>query len=381
MTRVLCATLPERGHLHPFFGPAAALRDAGHEVVFFTPHDVGEVLAEAGFSEAVVPDGAGPPPHGSRGAAFAAVLRDPPTLAGWVRSLLLDHTEARLPGVRAVLRDVRPDVVALDPMDDAVALACDLEGVPWVGWSSSLNPVIPDDWTSDLAVTTRSIAAARGALWRARGLVAPAFRISDALSPRGTATFATEALTGPAPAGVRLVGPSRPPVEAGWAWRPAGRTAFVSFGSQAWHQPALFEAAFEAAAAVGLGVVASAGELAGSLARPGVAAFGWVPQRAVLRQVDVVLSHGGANSVLEALDAGAPLVVVPLCNDQPHNARLVAAAGVGVVVPPEAATAERLKVAFETALTRCAGPARAMAASFAARDGNTGAARLVLEAR
>lgn len=57
----------------------------------------------------------------------------------------------------------------------------------------------------------------------------------------------------------------------------------------------------------------------------------WVPQRDVLAQAAVVLCHGGSGTVFGALDAGVPLVVVPLFADQPANGRLVAQAGAGLV--------------------------------------------------
>jgi MGT family glycosyltransferase len=62
----------------------------------------------------------------------------------------------------------------------------------------------------------------------------------------------------------------------------------------------------------------------------------WVPQQDVLGHADAVVCHGGSGSMLGALSAGLPTVVVPLFADQPQNARRVAEVGAGVAVTPDA---------------------------------------------
>ena len=54
-----------------------------------------------------------------------------------------------------------------------------------------------------------------------------------------------------------------------------------------------------------------------------------VPQLGVLKIADVFVTHGGMNSVSEALAFGVPMVVIPFVSDQPVNARCVEALGVG----------------------------------------------------
>src|SRR5262245_61663447 len=58
----------------------------------------------------------------------------------------------------------------------------------------------------------------------------------------------------------------------------------------------------------------------------------WVPQVALLARSAAVVTHGGQNTVSEALAAGVPLVVAPIRDDQPINAAQVVAAGAGVRV-------------------------------------------------
>lgn len=47
----------------------------------------------------------------------------------------------------------------------------------------------------------------------------------------------------------------------------------------------------------------------------------FVPQAEVLRDTDLVISHGGSGSLMATLAHGLPSVLLPLGADQPHNAR------------------------------------------------------------
>lgn len=57
-----------------------------------------------------------------------------------------------------------------------------------------------------------------------------------------------------------------------------------------------------------------------------------VPQLELLQKVDLFITHGGMNSVNEALNFGVPLVVVPQQLEQVLNGRQVARQGAGVVI-------------------------------------------------
>ncbi len=64
------------------------------------------------------------------------------------------------------------------------------------------------------------------------------------------------------------------------------------------------------------------------------------PQEAVLAAAAVVVCHGGSGTVLGALSAGLPLVVLPMLADQLANGTLVARTGAGVVLEPPSTAAE-----------------------------------------
>jgi zeaxanthin glucosyltransferase len=73
----------------------------------------------------------------------------------------------------------------------------------------------------------------------------------------------------------------------------------------------------------------AAGELRGVL-RPSDVLVDWAPQRALLARASVFVTHGGANSISEALWAGTPMLVSPVWRDQPAMAELIDRAELGL---------------------------------------------------
>ena len=68
-----------------------------------------------------------------------------------------------------------------------------------------------------------------------------------------------------------------------------------------------------------------------------------VPQIAVLKQSSLFITHGGMNSVSEAMVHGVPMVVIPFVSDQPVNARQVEKLGLGKVLEYKTITANALR--------------------------------------
>jgi UDP:flavonoid glycosyltransferase YjiC (YdhE family) len=66
--------------------------------------------------------------------------------------------------------------------------------------------------------------------------------------------------------------------------------------------------------------------------------------------LDAVVTHGGHNTVCEALAHGLPLVVAPIRDDQPTVAAQVVAAGAGVRLTYSRARAADIRSALESVL-------------------------------
>ena len=68
-----------------------------------------------------------------------------------------------------------------------------------------------------------------------------------------------------------------------------------------------------------------------------------IPQVSVLKQASLFITHGGMNSVSEAMVHGVPMVVIPFVSDQPVNARQVEKLGLGKALDYKSITADALK--------------------------------------
>jgi MGT family glycosyltransferase len=88
----------------------------------------------------------------------------------------------------------------------------------------------------------------------------------------------------------------------------------------------------------------------------------YLPQPEVLRSCDLVICHGGNNTVTEALWAGVPLLVSPFSTDQFAGAEDVRRAGFGDVFDPNTTAPEEIA---SRALRVLAGPAPQRAATLA----------------
>ena len=334
MSRVLFVVLAEKGHVHPFIAPAQELARRGHQVGFYAPCDLRAPLARAGICDVFV-GGSEPVQDASRGQAFAALVRDAERLRRWISAMLIDSVPVEVSRLTAVVDRFRPDVIIADPMAYAAPIVATRAGLPWAGVSTSLNPVVPDAWRSELIATTSALP--RAELFAAYGLPGARFRVSDCLSPHLNVAWTTPELVGAAPPGVLLAGASLPQAARGDEGDalapesgPARPLVFMALGSQIYHQPRMFEVVIEASRGQEWQLVLAMGELASAVILPAhVRAMAYAPQLALLARARVMISHGGANSVMEALAHAVPLLVSPICNDQPHNASFVAAAGAG----------------------------------------------------
>jgi len=339
MKRILFTLIPERGHINPYIGVAAHLREEGHEIAFHAARDISDQLGRAGFNTFLGGAEAPPPPDIHRGALFAEKIQDRAWLRGWIKELLVDRVPRGIDHLQGVVREYAPDVIVTDPMVYEAAITAELEGTTWAAVSNSMNPVLPDGLDSELLRTVRWLAPERDALLARHGLNLQ-FRGCDILSPHLTVAFTTGAFAGWKAPDVCMVGPSIPEGPRGdecpfpWeALRGDVPIIYMSLGSQIYYQPRMFRTVLEAIDGKPVQVVLSVNELLGSDALgpmpENALAVHSTPQLDLLRRVRAMITHGGANSVMEALALGVPLLISPICNDQFHQVHFIERSGVG----------------------------------------------------
>ena len=83
---------------------------------------------------------------------------------------------------------------------------------------------------------------------------------------------------------------------------------------------------------------------------PNMTGAEFLPQPAILPEVDLVITHGGNNTVAEAIHFGKPMIVLPLFWDQYDNAQRVAECGFGVRLATYEFEDEQLHGAIERLL-------------------------------
>jgi UDP:flavonoid glycosyltransferase YjiC (YdhE family) len=365
--RVLMTTTSGAGHVGPLLPFAPAIAAAG-----------GEVLVAAGGPAAEVADAAALPVHvlaeappERREPHFAAARRDP---RGNVHPIVVEHIFAgadlwaALPGVVALCRRWRPDVIVHESCEFAAVLAAELCDVPRV--RVAIGTAATEQRVLDLA--TPVLEARRRELGLARDPAGARLRDVRSLTLCPRALDEDVDLDGPPPRRFRLRPTGPEPLPELWPGddRPLVYLSFGSVvpGTQLF--PGTYRAAIDALSALPVRVLVAVGRHAdparlGPLP-DGVRALGWVQQGDVMAHASAVACHGGSGTVQPALATGVPLAVLPMFADQPHNARRVVAHGAGVAVWGGPAAAGELGPAVERLLTdaRFADRARAVAAEL-----------------
>jgi len=149
--------------------------------------------------------------------------------------------------------------------------------------------------------------------------------LEDCLSPLGTIAQMPQALDYPRAQGVRpflQVGAIRDPKrgeEVTLEIDPQRPFVFMSLGTLQGHRISLFKAVARACRQLDAQLlVAHCGGLNAAQAARIDATWvtDFVPQREVLARADICVTHGGQNTVLDALGAGTPVLVIPIAFDQ-----------------------------------------------------------------
>lgn len=422
MSRFLFTSWPLYGHVLPKLAIAAALRDRGADVAFYTGSHVRPLIDEHRFE------------------FFPFERVDEPAIVGAVRELeeragmgrpsiadvrrcfdrcLVEPIPGQVADVSAIGREWKPDAIACDvPVWGPMVILAETMTVPVAVASFFLGPQASgsDAPPPGLGLPSPRGLARRALAWgagRATDLAArrlrervDALRAEHGLGPMGCSVndyLGRLPLTlvpsvreldygrRHVPAGVHYVGPCPwqppdPPAAAAWVEAvPDGRPwVHVAASTVAGSDSGMLRAAMRGLGGRPVEVIATAGGEVPAELRPealpaNVHLAPWVNHARLLPRCAAVVTAGGAGTIVAALTAGVPLVVVPTTWDKPDNAQRVVEAGVGVRLSPRRCTPERLRAAVEQVLSRPAyrERARQIAALMAAAPGPAGAAALL----
>ncbi|MCF2530957.1 glycosyltransferase [Yinghuangia soli] len=377
--RCLFVVPPFAGHVNPAVAVAAELTARGHTVAWCGPPEVRRLLPP----DAVLHPTA-EAPDGGFGALHARWqgLRGVAALRFLVEDVLVPLAYSMRVGVDDAIQAVRPHVVLSDQQAFAGAIGAELHGLPWAtSATTSVEFSRPFEGFPKVHAWVRDRICA----------VAADAGLDDGWDPRFSRhlvlIFSTPVLAGTEsepPAHHRYVGPAfgaRPaPVHFPWERLAADRRrVLVSLGTLnreagTRFYPAVVAATRELADRVQV-VLAAPEHLVGS-GDEHVLAREFVPQLDLLPHLDAVVTHGGHNTVCEALAFGLPLVVAPIRDDQPLVAQQVVAVGAGVRVRFGRASVPEIRDAITAVLDQPDYRAGALRVrdSFAAAGGATAAA-------
>jgi UDP:flavonoid glycosyltransferase YjiC (YdhE family) len=346
--RVLIVSAPLLGHLFPMIPLARALQNSGHELLVAT---AGDALA---VREIQLPTEDIAPTFQFGRIARRTMLRHPMiakaelTGAAGTRGVGLLFgavNEEMADNVVGLAKRWAPDLVVYEPLAAAGALAAARLGVPAVLHENSLF-----DGPALVRVT--------------------ASRLTRALRRHGVEAMPPNAAT-MSIAPTSLVG-----VRSGWPMRCvpySGGGVLPDWLGRRPERPRILVSRSTVGGPGGsrlmTAVVAAAPRVDAEfvLVRPdrrvmrqgalpgNVRTVDWVPLNTALATSTGIVHHGGAGTVLGALAAGVPQLVVSGPGDRTHNARLVAARGAGLATAPNDITEAKLtRLLTDTALTSAA---------------------------
>lgn len=345
---------PFFSHVKVFEALAQALAVHGHRSTFLMPAG-GDRLLSPGAAVRTVSC-----PAFVAGDALTAVVHRAARATGpfGVLGIVADTaklTDALCREGPAVLREIAVDGVIGDQMEPAagliaahlglpqVSVACALPinaapgfPPPFVGWRYDPTPHglkrnLGGEGVAQLFLTRQRRTIER---WSKAFGLSPRSTIEACLSPILQLSQMPESLDFARPRDRKFhaVGPIRAPTRTGPSVLPFDVKSdkpfvFASFGTLQGHRRSLFATVAKACRRLDLQLlVAHCGQLSGTEAASLGATFvtDFVSQKAALARADICVTHGGMNTVLDSLEAGVPLVAIPIAFDQPGiGARIV----------------------------------------------------------
>jgi UDP:flavonoid glycosyltransferase YjiC (YdhE family) len=353
-------------------GIGQVLRARGHRVVFIVEESFAGTLEAKGFEERLMR--LGPPPEVPEipGQFWIDFIRDTapvfrkPTIVQ-LEEFIAPTWGALIEGAKyvderltAIIDELVPDAIVEDNVVAFPALAA--SGRPWVRiascnpaelkdpdvapFSSGLPSADKTDWPAFLAEVDRTHRELWGdfdAFCRAHGetglrygpegpdFIAESPWLNLYLYP----AEADYARRRPLPPTWHRLDSSVRAADTTWELPEAlgrrdGALIYLSLGSLGSADVGLMQRLVDLLATTEHRIIVSKGPLADQISlHDNQTGAGFLPQPAILPQVDLVITHGGNNTVTEAFHHGKPMIVLPLFWDQVDNAQRVDETGFG----------------------------------------------------
>ncbi len=346
--RILFTTTSGSGHFSPVARIAHAAVDAGHDVAVACPLGFLPTVEQAGFT-------AFPAGYNSGGIsifdAFPGGNRLPEEEQGtwWVQHIYIEVEAAVMtPNLLNLSRQWPPDLIVRETCEYGGCVAAEMLGIP--------HASVRSDAYSSSYTRRHAFAAPLAALRERCGLPLD----PDVIMPFRYLHLAGEPrdflLPGDTPAPTRhIFRPiDTPPADAtlpDWIGElPDRPTVYATLGTFVsgnsagqWVFPALLEALRDEPYNVILTVGRRTDPAQFGPQPPNVHIEQFIPQGLLLPHCDLVFDHGGFGTVVGALTAGLPQVIIPLIPDQPRNAACCAKLGAGRVLGSDERTPEAIR--------------------------------------
>ena len=345
--RVLFSSTPAYGHLLPLLPLARALQARGHEVAVLSAETVSPVVTPEGIE--LLPAGPGMDvvlAEAGRRTGSDPTQPVPETVAEVFARVRIDLGADE--GCQ-VARKWRPDLVVSEWVDFVGPLVASALDIPLA--RLAFGPAFPPEFTQVLAEAVAERFAERGLTPRPADwlldICPPAMQVDGWRPAPSTLALRPEAHRQP----WENSSPAHEPDRRASSGR---HRTLVSFGT-IFTAPEVLGPILRDLSAADLDLVATVGLLNSAedygVDQDRVSFVGFTALDRLLRDVDLVVTHGGAGTTFGALAAGIPLVVVPQAADQFLQADQVVAAGAGLAVLPDAATPQAVAHAVTRVLT------------------------------
>lgn len=358
--RILFTTTSGVGHFHPLVPLAKAAADAGHDVAFASPASLSARIEATGF-QAFATEARAEGPDPERAEVLGRIGQLPPgdeVNVIWLADVFVGIGARRaMPALVELCKEWKPDLIVREDCEFSGAIAAEHLGLPHAtvqvsyafDWMRLRGTAVAQrldevraEWSlppdPELAMLFRHLLISFDppSFVERANMPATAHHLRADLFDRSDNTS------------------SRPE----WLTDAEHPIIYMTLGTEAPRMPWIFPGAYTTILA---GLHDIPGTVVVTIGRerdpaelgeqpPHIHVERYIPQSLLLPECDMVITHGGHNTVLAALNAGLPLVVTPFFADQLDNGARCAELEIGRMVSASQLSAESVREAVQALL-------------------------------